>query len=208
MAMTPLMADEGKGELSMNAALSTDYVFRYISQTQEDSAVSAGIDWDSGQGFYLGLWGSNVDFNDDARLEIDFYAGYTFETESGLAVDVGLIDYEYFNNESNDNILEGFTSLARGPASLTVYYDLKHGDYAWVEGAYSHDLGPVTADVTLGTLIPDEGERYAGWSIGASYTTGGIDYALTAYGTNSEGELQFGRLADTRLVFNIAAQFE
>ena len=203
----PVFAEEGASSLSVNAALSTDYVFRYISQTFEDPAFSGGVDWDSGSGFYLGVWGSNVDFGDDARLEMDFYGGYSFETSGELSVDVGLIDYEYFGNQANDNYFEVFGSIAKGPASLTVYHDIKGGEYTWVEGGLEHEFGPVSTNLTLGTLLVDEGDGYSGWSLGASYPYRSANYSVTAFGTDSDGETQFGKLADTRLVFSVDTEF-
>lgn len=201
-----VLADE-VGSLDVNAAISTDYVFRYISQTQEDSAVSGGVDWESGSGFYLGAWGSTVDFDDDARLELDFYGGYQFDTENGVNLNFGLIDYEYFNDAANDNILEGFASVGKGIASLTVYYDLKDGDYYWLEGGLEHEFSKFTTSLTVGTLLPEHGDGYSGWSLGASLPFRSINYSVTAFGTDSDGKAAFGKLADTRLVFGIDTQF-
>ena len=203
----PVFAQEESGSLSMNASLSTDYVFRFISQTQEDPAVSGGVDWESGSGFYLGVWGSNVDFEDDARLEIDFYGGYQFETTAGWGFNFGLIDYEYFNDEANDNTLEGLVSVAKGPASVSVYYDLKNGEYYWVEGGLEHDFDKVSTSLTLGTFLPDKGDGYTGWSVSASVPYRSINYSLTAFGTDSDGRVQYGKLADTRVIFSIGSQF-
>lgn len=200
-------ADEVTDRFTFNAALSSEYVFRFISQTQERAAVSAGIDWESGTGFHLGAWGSNVDFGDDARLEIDFYGGYRFTVGEGVVLDFGFINYEYFNDLHNDNIVEGYASISRGPASLTIYPDLRDHDYYWVEGDYSRQFGPILASLTLGALLPDEGDGYQGWGLGASYGPGEITYSLTAYGTNNDGRVAFGKLADTRVVLSVAAEF-
>ena len=44
-------------ELSFNAALSSDYRFRGISQSRFDPALSAGADYTHNPtGFYLGTW--------------------------------------------------------------------------------------------------------------------------------------------------------
>ena len=148
-----------------------------------------------------------MDFEDDARLEIDFYGGYQFEVTAGWGFDFGLIDYEYFNNEANDNILEGLVSVAKGPASMSVYYDLKNGKYYWLEGGLEHDFGKVSTSLTLGTLLPDEGDGYTGWSVGASVPYRSVNYSLTVFGTDSDGKVQYGKLANTRVVFGIGSQF-
>lgn len=68
-----------KLELSANAALTTDYVFRGFSQTAENAAIQGGFDATHGI-FYAGVWASNLDFGgngagqDVANIEIDWYA--------------------------------------------------------------------------------------------------------------------------------------
>ena len=63
--------------ISGNVSLASEYVFRGQSQTQENAAVQGGLDLEY-CGFYVGAWGSNVDFNSDATAEIDYYGGYVF----------------------------------------------------------------------------------------------------------------------------------
>lgn len=91
---------QGNGfSLSASAALTTDYVFRGISQTMQNPAVQASLDASYGM-FYLGAWGSNVDFGagpfgqDIANIEIDYYAGITPEWQ-GISFDIGGIYYTY-----------------------------------------------------------------------------------------------------------------
>jgi len=85
--------------LGASAALTTDYVFRGISQTNQGPAVQASLDASYGI-FYLGAWGSNVDFGagpfgqDIANIEIDYYAGITPEW-LGISFDIGGIYYTY-----------------------------------------------------------------------------------------------------------------
>ena len=85
--------------LSATATFTTDYVFRGISQTAQNPAVQASLDATYGI-FYLGMWGSNVDFgagpggNDIANIEIDYYAGITPEWQ-GISFDIGGIYYTY-----------------------------------------------------------------------------------------------------------------
>ena len=85
--------------LGASAALTTDYVFRGVSQTTQNPAVQASLDASYGI-FYLGAWGSNVDFGagpfgqDIANIEIDYYAGITPEWR-GISFDIGGIYYTY-----------------------------------------------------------------------------------------------------------------
>jgi len=82
----PAQAEEFS--LGGTATFTTDYIFRGISNTNQNPAVQASLDATYGI-FYAGIWGSNVDFGgsvppgpvgiDLATVEIDYYAGITPE---------------------------------------------------------------------------------------------------------------------------------
>ena len=75
----PMVQADSPHEFSANVALSTDYLFRGISQTDGSPAISGGFDYTySPVGIYAGIWASNVDFSsfgDDDNIEIDYYGG-------------------------------------------------------------------------------------------------------------------------------------
>src|SRR4051812_17083639 len=66
------------GSFTGNVALTSDYVFRGVSQTNNNVAIQGGFDWDTGAGFHVGTWGSSLNFKDgsEASAEIDLYGGY------------------------------------------------------------------------------------------------------------------------------------
>lgn len=88
---TQVHAVEG---LSANVGVTSNYVWRGVSQTNDQAAISGGIDYAAESGFYVGTWASNVDFGDDTSAEVDFYAGYGFEA-GDIAFDVGYIFYGF-----------------------------------------------------------------------------------------------------------------
>src|SRR5678815_1493192 len=71
----------------------SDYDFRGITQTAQDPALQGSIDWTGESGFYLGAWGSNVDFGDDVDVdvEVDLYGG--FRGGEDITWDVGIVYY-------------------------------------------------------------------------------------------------------------------
>ena len=98
LAAAPAVA----GEVSGSVTLTSDYLFRGISQTNEDPALQAGVEYAADSGFYVGTWGSNISWLSDAdpaissSLELDAYAGYRGAFgESGVSYDVGAIYYWY-----------------------------------------------------------------------------------------------------------------
>lgn len=76
--------------------LTTDYVFRGISNTDGDPAIQGSLDYEHDTGFYAGVWASSVKFREnagaaavdtvqEATIEIDYYAGFASEFDSGVS---------------------------------------------------------------------------------------------------------------------------
>ena len=99
------------GSFSANVALTSEYFFRGLSQTDDAPAIQGGFDYEvevaKPVSLYLGVWGSNVDFNeassvDGATIEIDWYGGLKGSIgDTGLSWDAGLIYYHYPGADSS-----------------------------------------------------------------------------------------------------------
>lgn len=113
--------------------LAGDYDFRGITQTAQDPALQASLDYAHDSGWYVGGWASNVDFCAssasaclDADYELDLYGGFagTFG-ESGPGWDVGLVYYTY--EESDYNYPEIYASLSKDSFKAKVSYSNDFG---------------------------------------------------------------------------------
>ena len=82
-------------EFESNIALSSEYMWRGMTQSDGQAAVSGGFDISGESGTYFGVWGSNVEYGDDATMELDYYLGYAGETEGGLSYDIGYLLYDF-----------------------------------------------------------------------------------------------------------------
>jgi len=84
-------------EIVPNFAITNDYIWRGMTQTDGGGAFSVGVDVSGDNGAYVGIWGSTVDFgpDDDADMEIDAYFGYSDESARGVRFDVGYMSYNY-----------------------------------------------------------------------------------------------------------------
>ena len=89
------------GDLTFTATLANDYRFRGLSQTDRNIAAQVGIDWvymfKPEIGIYVGVWGSNVDFDDgdQASIETDIYGGIKGTVWEKLSYQFGFIEYLY-----------------------------------------------------------------------------------------------------------------
>jgi uncharacterized protein (TIGR02001 family) len=97
------LVEQGKA-LSANVTIASDYVLRGLSQTAHQPATQGGFDWEHPSGFYLGVWGSNVRFQDSpATLELDGYGGYTYHFDKKTSLSLGALYYTYWADSNRDS---------------------------------------------------------------------------------------------------------
>nr|VFJ52924.1 MAG: conserved hypothetical protein [Candidatus Kentron sp. FM]VFJ53812.1 MAG: conserved hypothetical protein [Candidatus Kentron sp. FM]VFK15091.1 MAG: conserved hypothetical protein [Candidatus Kentron sp. FM] len=102
--------DEPIHEFTGNVVLTSDYLFRGYSQTDEDPAIQGSLDYKhTPSGIYLGAWASNIEFNtadntDDSSIEIDFYGGISGELTSGISWDIGGLYYCYPDQNEDSGV--------------------------------------------------------------------------------------------------------
>ena len=120
-------AEEAKPdhEVSFNAAVTTDYRYRGISQTRLKPALQAGADYTHNPtGLYVGTWASSIkwikDGGGDYNVEWDIYGGKRGEIAPGVSYDVGGLYYFYPSNglKPSANTFELYGQVGYGPATL------------------------------------------------------------------------------------------
>ncbi|MDM5180793.1 TorF family putative porin [Massilia sp. DJPM01] len=111
--------------VSFNAALTSDYRYRGLSQSRMKPAVQGGADYTHNpSGAYAGVWASTIkwtrDLGGDGNVEIDLYGGKKGEITKGVSYDVGGLYYGYPSNglHPNANTFELYGQVGMGPVSL------------------------------------------------------------------------------------------
>lgn len=155
MVSTSAFAVEG---LSGNVGVTSDYIWRGVTQTDNGPAVSAGVDYELGNGAYVGAWASNI----DGGVEFDLYGGYSAALTKDVTYDVGYIFYGY--DESDFIFSEIYGSLAYKNYSLT-YSTLAHS-----EGGDFADSGYLSLDAEF-----DGSSVYNGLTFGAHVGNAHVD---------------------------------
>ena len=219
--ISSVLSGAAMAQWSANAALTTDYVFRGISQTLEDPAVQAGLDYSHESGFYVGSWASSIDFtdapgaDDGATLEWDFYFGYGGNITEFLSWDLGYIYFYYpgtnagvdFNyGEVVGQLGFGENVTAMVGHSNDVFGSGQSGTYLNLNGSY--DLGEefsLSGEVARYDL-DDLGSTYTHWSLGVSRPVNQFTFELTYHDSNGEDVL--GDIAGSRLVFSVSVDAE
>lgn len=213
-------------EISGNVALTTDYRFRGISQSDEDIAVQGGFDAEFGPGFYVGIWGSSVDFDTngpccDGSLELDYYGGWASSIgDTDFGIDVGYAYYDYPGDSGDEgDYQEVYVSGSWRDLAIGVHYSddyyLESDEFWYVYGDYSmglFDTG-LTLDLHVGyNMLEEDGgflatdeDAYTDYSVTLTYSWASVDWSLGYVGTDLDEEDVFDTdWADDTVVFTIA----
>lgn len=201
-------------KLSYNLGVASDYVFRGVSQTQEDPQVFAGADLSAGK-LYAGTWASNVDFGDKTDAEVDLYAGYK-PTVGAATLDLGVIYYGYVGAPKGADYgnveVKAAASIPAGKGGLgaAVFYSpdsfgaAKEAVYYELNGSY-----PIAAKWTVSGAVGRQAYEgsgdYTTWNVGAAYAlTDKLSLDLRYHDTDEHG---FGKTYGSRAVASLKAMF-
>jgi len=110
LSATSAFAVEG---LSANIGATNNYLWRGVTQTNNDAAISGGIDYENKSGFYVGTWASNASWAENMTYELDFYGGFSGDLGNGLGYDLGYIYYNY-DNAADADFSEVYANLTYG----------------------------------------------------------------------------------------------
>jgi uncharacterized protein (TIGR02001 family) len=189
-------------EVSANVSLTTDYVFRGVSLSDNDPAIQGGFDW-SNDSFYAGVWGSSI----PDGTEIDVYAGFT-PTLGPVTLDIGVIGYFYPGAQDDDAEFDYFELLLGAERSVTeqftiggavyftdenygetgeaVYYEINAtyamSDALALSGAYGNQ-SIEDADGEDGGAVTEESD-YNTWNLGATYAFHGFSLDFRYHDTD------------------------
>ena len=127
LAMPLVHAEDAKpdNEISYNAAITTDYRYRGLSQSRLDPALQGGADFvNNPTGLYVGTWLSTIkwtkDLGGDGNIEWDIYGGKKGQITPDISYDVGGLYYFYPSNDLHPsaNTFELYGQLGFGPAYI------------------------------------------------------------------------------------------
>lgn len=207
-------------------ALTSDYVYRGVSQTDEGPAIQGSVDFGHASGFYAGAWMSNVDFDepgDGIDLELNLYAGWVFEFDNDTALDLQVVRYIYpgarrgFVIDYNE-FIAAYSFLDYFTATFAYTNDwLNSGEDAF----YYHfgaklPLGVHELELRAGAGFNDvsslAGSDYWDFQLGVGRSWGIFDIDLSYFDTagfNSDVQAVLGprAWANGRVVLSVSVEF-
>jgi uncharacterized protein (TIGR02001 family) len=200
-------AADSAASLSFNAAITSDYRYRAISQTRLQPALQGGADFaHNPSGLYAGAWASTIKWTQDAGgdggVELDLYAGKRGALAAGLGYDLGVLRYVYPSNGLgklpgfvNADTTEAYGQLSWGLASLKYshaltnlfgFADSKNSAYLDLAANLEAGAGLVVNLHAGRQRIENNGAAsYADWKIGLTRDFGVFAGSLAWIGTNA-----------------------
>lgn len=217
---------------SGSVALTSDYLFRGISQSAENMAVQGSFTVSHDSGLYFSAWGSSISTEatgvaSSSGLEVDTLLGYGFES-AGVAYDVGVMRYNYPGADRKPTTTmsynEVYASAAYEGAKVGVAYSddyfAETGKFFYIYADYGMDVAEnLSASVHVGwNKFDDAGpgsflaaagnsDAYFDYKVGLSTELKGIGLEAAYIGSDSIAEAAYGENAEGRVVFTASKFF-
>ena len=191
-------------DLSANASIFSNYIWRGVTQTADEASGQGGIDWSDDSGVYAGTWLSNLDGS--SGYEMDVYAGYAGEA-GDIGYDVGVITYQY-PIDTSLNFTElyasgSFSGITVG-AALTVDKagDGDDTDDIYLHAGYDFAMNGVDYGVYVGDYSFDADSSGDYSHYGASLSKDGFSFAV------DKNDIDGGTADNVRFTVGYSKDFE
>lgn len=143
-----LVAGAAQADVSSTVAIVSDYDWRGITQSDNSPALQLSLDYGHESGWYIGAWGSNIDFGTPKpQTEVDVYTGFA-QSVGDLGYDVG-VNYYGYPGASGD-FVELYGKLSYKILSGGLYYSPDFAGSSKDEYYVYADLGIPAGPLTLG----------------------------------------------------------
>lgn len=101
---------------SSNLGLTSNYLWRGVTQSNTNFAESGGLDYSNQNGFFLGSWASTLN---GGSYELDLYGGFA-KTINDFNYTIGYISYQYPNDKDYFN--ETYVNFSYGIIQAGIAY--------------------------------------------------------------------------------------
>lgn len=189
-------------------ALTSDYLFRGLSQTDRKPALQGGIEYVHDGGFYAGVWGSNVSWVSDyssAALpisnsaELDASLGWRGPVGESVRLDAGVVSYYYPGDYPRGFVrpytTEAYVGASLGPVTLKYSHALTNlfgfADSAgsdYLDASLNHEFAPgwvFNAHAGRQRVKRSAAASYTDWKLGFTRTFDG-GWSLAAAYTDTD----------------------
>lgn len=208
--------------VSGSAALTSDYMFRGISQTGNNLAAQVGMTFAHESGAYFSLWGSNISFT-EGGLELDGLLGYSGKAGE-IGYDVGVMHYGYPSADAALGYDEAYASISTMGLKVGLNYSpdyfAKTDKFVYLYAGYSTEVAGITLSGNLGInkfdsatslsnflVSPVTDDSYMDYKLAASKSMAGLTFEGAYIGSDIDEKDCGGALCQGRFVVTMTKGF-
>lgn len=195
-------------DLSANAGVFSNYIWRGVTQTGDSAAGQGGVDWSSDSGLYAGSWVSTL--GSGSGYELDLYGGFSGEA-SGFGYDLGVITYQYPSaaiTGSALNFTELYAAGSMAGATVSIWYTVDKAalassgkdDDIYLFAGYDFSASGIDYSVYVGDYNYDDDATTDYTHYGASMGKDGFGFAV------DQNDMD-GRAGDVRVTVSYSKDF-
>ena len=163
-----LVSNASFAGVTANVGVTSNYVWRGVTLSNEGPAVFGGVDYSHDSGAYAGVWQSSEGFTDSG--ETDVYVGYSGEAGS-ISYDVGYLMYMYPQDQNIPDVDYDEIYFSVGYDFVSFFYasssdvetdymslTFEYDKFSFVYGDYAYDLTPANdySHYDLSAALTDE----------------------------------------------------
>lgn len=216
LASSTLMNTPAQAGVTGNIGLSSNYIWRGVTQTRDQAAISGGLDYSSDIGLHAGTWLSNVDFDGDSGYELDLYGGYGGEIQA-FNYDAGFIYYAY-PVQDDLNFTELYVNGGVGPLTVGVNYTVDkdaggddkdiyyYGELGFDDLFKGETLKDIGLSLVVGRYDFDDNalDDYTHYGVKLSKATDLGDFGIGV----DKNDLDGGNADDPRVTVSLSKEFD
>ncbi|MCC2617388.1 TorF family putative porin [Aestuariibacter halophilus] len=163
-----------------NIGVTSNYLWRGVTQSNDDPSVSGGIDYSHESGFYAGTWIGSINWGDGSGTENDYYLGYAGES-GDFGYDVGYVYYAYPSSGFEDS---NFGEIYFNGSYAGFGFGIAYTANSQVDDDLPFGKGDLYYSVSYGFDLPEE------YSLGLTYGYYNFDVDEAVVGDVDYGHFQ------------------
>ncbi|MDO8417880.1 MAG: TorF family putative porin [Agitococcus sp.] len=205
-----------------STALTTDYLFRGISQTGNNAAIQGSLAFTHESGAYFSLWGSSIGFT-EGGLELDALLGYSGKAGE-VGYDVGVMHYGYPSADGALGYDEIYASVSTMGLKVGLNYSPDYfaatDKFVYLYAGYSKEVSGVTLSGSVGVnkfdsaamlssflVAPVTDDSYMDYKLAASKSFSGLTLEGAYIGSDIDEKDCAGGLCEGRFVVTLTKGF-
>ncbi len=143
---------QAQAAVEANIGVTSNYLWRGVTQSMNDPSISGGVDYSHESGFYAGTWIGTIDWGAGGATENDYYLGYGDES-GDFGYDVGYIYYNYPATGYEDS---DFGEVYFNGSYMGFGFGVAYTVNSQVADGSLFDTGDIYYNVSYGWDLPNE----------------------------------------------------